>query len=67
MATIKSIGSNIADARKNASYTQEQLANEADIDRSYISDIENGKANITIGMLLTICSVLNIKPETLFK
>ena len=56
MATIKSIGKNVTKARKNKGY-QERLANEADIDRSYVSDIENGKANISIGMLLAICTV----------
>lgn len=66
MATIKTIGTNIAKARKEAKLTQEQLANEADIDRSYISDIENGKANLSVGMLLTICTVLKIHPKELF-
>lgn len=67
MATIKSIGENLAKARKKSGLTQEQLANEAEIDRSYVSDIENGKANISIGMLLTICSVLEINPKKLFE
>ncbi|MAF68767.1 MAG: transcriptional regulator [Micavibrio sp.] len=67
MATIKTIGSKIAEARKLKGLTQEQLAIEGDIDRSYISDIENGKANITVGLLLTICSVLQINPKILFE
>ncbi|MGH1399358.1 MAG: helix-turn-helix domain-containing protein [Alphaproteobacteria bacterium] len=65
MATIKSIGANIAKTRLSRGLTQEKLANEADIDRSYISDIENGKANITMGMFLTICSVLQVNPKEL--
>ena len=66
MATIKSIGKNIAKVRKNEGFTQERLAHEADIDRSYISDIERGQANLSLGMLLTICTVLKINPKTLF-
>lgn len=66
MATIKSIGSQIAIERKKAGYTQEELALEADIDRSYVSDIENGKANFSIAMMLSICAVININPKRLF-
>ena len=66
MATIKSIGERLSQARLNRGMTQEELANGADIDRSYVSNIENGQANITIAMMLNICTVLEVNPKKLF-
>lgn len=66
MATIKSIGAKIAEIRREKSFTQEELAGEAGIDRSYVSDIERGKTNTTLAIILTISEVLSIDPKQLF-
>jgi transcriptional regulator with XRE-family HTH domain len=45
------VAANIREARKLAGLSQEELALEADVDRTYISQVERGKRNITIVVL----------------
>ena len=47
-------------ARKSAGITQEQLAFEAGLDRTYISHLENGHKSPTVDALFRICPVLGI-------
>jgi len=47
--------------RHEAGLTQESLALEAEVDRSYISLLERGKHNVTLKMLLRLCQVMNIE------
>ena len=52
------LGERIRDARKEKSWTQEDLAHAADIDRSYIGGVERGERNITFSMLCRIAWAL---------
>lgn len=61
MKELKVIGQNIAKFRKEQDLTQEDLCGLADIDRSYLSEIENGKMNVTIKSLVTIATSMNLK------
>jgi transcriptional regulator with XRE-family HTH domain len=54
------IGQKIKTLRKEYNWSQEDLAYNADIDRSYIGYIENGKYNVTIKKLLQISEALQI-------
>jgi transcriptional regulator with XRE-family HTH domain len=45
------VAANIREARKSAGLSQEELALEAEVDRTYISQVERGKRNITIVVL----------------
>lgn len=56
--TLQIIASNIVAHRKEKNISQEQLAHDAKIDRSYMGYIENAKHNITIGKLETIARAL---------
>ena len=47
--------------REASGKTQEQLAFDAEIDRTYISQIENNKKSPTIDMLFRICEGLGVK------
>jgi len=67
MTSIKSIGKNIAKERLKQKLTQEDLAGIAEIDRSFLSYIENGNKNFSIQMLLKISKALNIEPKNLLK
>ena len=67
MATLKSIGRKIAQIRVKQKLTQEDLAGMAEIDRSFLSYIENGRKNFSVEMMLKICKVLEIEPDDLFK
>lgn len=50
------IGLTIIDIRKEQKISQETLALEAGIGRHYMSDIENGKRNISIDIIERICN-----------
>jgi transcriptional regulator with XRE-family HTH domain len=58
MKELKKIGQNIAQIRKERGLTQEDLCGMAEIDRSYLSEIENGKMNMTIKSLVMIAKSL---------
>jgi transcriptional regulator with XRE-family HTH domain len=58
MKELKKIGQNIAWIRKKRGLTQEDLCGMAEIDRSYLSEIENGKMNMTIKSLVMIAKSL---------
>lgn len=61
------IGRNISILRKNKNLTQEDLCGLAQIDRSYLSEIENGKMNVTIKSLVTIARALNVDLAEILK
>ena len=52
------LGANIRLRRKELSISQEELANSADIDRSYVGGIERGERNISILTLLKLVNCL---------
>ena len=66
MSLQEDLGRTIIRLRKEKGYSQEAFANEAGIDRRYMSDIENGKRNISIDILDRVCNKLGIKISELF-
>ncbi len=60
------IGQKVFQRRKELNLTQDELAVLADIDRTYIGYIENGKQNITISVLIKIAKALNVEPNYFF-
>lgn len=52
------IGQTIVQTRKEKNISQESLALTADIDRHYMSDIENGRRNISVDILEKIARAL---------
>jgi transcriptional regulator with XRE-family HTH domain len=67
MANIKTIGRKIAQERVKQKLTQEDLAGMAELDRSFLSYIENGRKNFSVEMLLKIAKVLGVHPSHLFE
>jgi len=59
------VGTNIRMHRTRLRLSQEELAFRASIGRSYLSQIENGKKNITILMLLDLSKALGVEPVQL--
>jgi len=59
------IGQLIRNQRVQKKITQEALALQCGIDRSYMGRIERGEVNITIEKLYEIASVLEIKVKEL--
>ena len=60
---------NISYYRKLIGYTQEELAEEANLSRSYLSTIEapNEVKTISLEVLFDIAKVLKIEPSKLFE
>lgn len=52
-------------ARKAAGLSQEDLALEAGLDRTYISQVERGKRNVTVIVLARIARALETTPDKL--
>jgi transcriptional regulator with XRE-family HTH domain len=53
------LGDRIRVARKELGWSQEDLANRSDIDRSYIGGVERGERNLSFTMLCQIAKSLN--------
>lgn len=60
------MGEAIRAIRKEAGFSQEGFANEADINRAYYGNIERGEKNVSLEMLMRICAVLKKKPSDIF-
>jgi transcriptional regulator with XRE-family HTH domain len=63
----RALGANIKALRIAKDWSQEQLAGEAEMDRSAISLIELGKTNATIFSLSVLASVLDVTLSRLFE
>ena len=59
------LGEALRQARKRASISQEELAFEAKIDRTYVSDLENGHTSPAVDSLFRICPVLGMAASEL--
>lgn len=66
MTLQEKLGKAIIQLRKQRGLAQEQFANEAEIDRRYMSDIENGKRNISIDVIERLANCLGINVSDLF-
>lgn len=60
MVTPVQLGDAIRRLRKLHQISQEALANEAKIDRRYMSDIENGKRNVSLDVLSRLADFFGI-------
>lgn len=60
-------GETIKKIRLNIGLSQETLSFEADIDRTYISDIEKGERNVSIQVAYKLASALQISFSDLIK
>ena len=66
MATQIQLGKAIIQLRRLKGFSQESFANEAGVDRRYMSDIENGKRNVSLDILNRIASCFDLTLSTLF-
>jgi transcriptional regulator with XRE-family HTH domain len=54
------VGQRIRELRHQLELSQEALANKAEVDRTYMTDVENGRRNISVEVLEKIISALGI-------
>jgi transcriptional regulator with XRE-family HTH domain len=62
---IQIVARNVRGARKAAGLSQEELAHQADVDRTYISQVERQQRNLTISVLSRIARALGTTPDRL--
>ena len=60
------VGSRIRELRKEKGISQEQLALNADLDRTYMTSVENGRRNISIVNLEKIVKALEVDFKVFF-
>jgi len=60
------VGQRIKELRKKLELSQEALANEAEVDRTYMTDVENGRRNISVEVLERIIVALKISYADFF-
>jgi len=63
----KLIGKNIQNERKKQGLTQESFAELMNVSWSYVSKIESGVLNLSLGKILEIADFLNIDVSILLK
>jgi len=59
--TIK-LGAKIRKLRTSRHYSQEQLAGLAGINAKYLSEVERGKRNLSVELLVALANVLEVSP-----
>ena len=60
-------GLELKELRKQKKYSQEQLANLASINKSYISQIENGKTKVSLEIMNKLAKAFEIEIDKLFE
>jgi transcriptional regulator with XRE-family HTH domain len=64
-ATLVAMGSAIKAARLSLGLSQEALAANAGLDRSYMGGVERGEHNLTVMAIVRISQALNLKASQL--
>jgi transcriptional regulator with XRE-family HTH domain len=67
MDVVQLLGANVRHHRKLKGMTQEQLALEAGVERSYVSDLERGTRNPSVRLLGRLAEALGIEPKALLE
>ncbi len=62
----RQLGLNVERLRRSLSMSQEELAFEAKIHRTYISGVERGVRNPTVTVIARLAAALKVEPAELF-
>lgn len=60
------IGLRIRELRKELQLSQEALAFKSEVDRTYVTDVENGRRNISVEILEKIIKALEVSISDFF-
>ena len=60
------VGSRIRELRKGLDLTQEALSFKAEVDKTYINEVENGKRNVSVVNLEKIITALEVSITDFF-
>ncbi|MFW5982991.1 MAG: helix-turn-helix domain-containing protein [bacterium] len=67
MSPQEKFGIRLRQYRHKAGYSQEELAYRADLDRTYIASVENGRRNVSIQTISKFLKALNLSFEEFFR
>ena len=60
------VGQRIRQLRKELELSQEALALKAEVDRTYVTDVENGRRNVSLEILERLIKALNVSFSEFF-
>lgn len=63
----KKLGENLKKIRTNKNITQTELAEKLGVDKSFVSNIENGKTNPTLSTITNLAQSLGVSTNELLK
>ncbi len=67
MDLVQLLGANVRKFRKLRGMSQEALALDAEMKRSYLSDLERGTRNPSVRAVERLANALSVKPEDLVR
>lgn len=59
------LGLRIREARKKAGLTQEQLADQLEVNKKHVSNMECGKSSPSLSALISICQICEVSSDLL--
>ena len=62
----RAFGARVRELRHERGWTQEQFAEAASLDRSYVSGIESGSRNASLDVIARVASALKVEMSELF-
>lgn len=65
MDICRQVGRNLARIRRERGWSQEELAFESGVHRTYVSGVERGARNPTIRVIARLAATLRVKPADL--
>ena len=65
MDVAKEFGKKLREKRKSLGLSQDKLALDAEIDRSYIGRVERGEVNVTLKVVYTLAATLKCEVKIL--
>lgn len=60
------VGQRIKELRHELGLSQEALGNKAGVDRTYVTDVENGRRNISVELLEKLITALEVSFQDFF-
>lgn len=64
---VQKLGKNLKNIRTKKGISQAEIARILNVDRSFVSNIENGKTNPTLSTISSLAQALNVSSSELLK
>jgi len=67
LAQRKAFGARVRELRRESGFSQEELAHRAELDRSYVGQVERGERNVSLDNIHRLAESLELKVRDLFE